>query len=528
MRLYSFNILLITLLLLIGGSGNFTGDNFRGNLIPSKIQRENSNGDFNKFISGVKAVYVETDESIDNLFADDSLFYSKYFGLLRSYLTRIGFETIAITEKEQDNLSCSKPLNETATFKIILDYTQNYISEVSVNFVSCNGDLFSFSEKCDYYKNNGWNVFLENSLLSIYNENLPYNPENRFVLNSKQTRWNETLLTDYLKNNETGKLEGIYEKFGVSGGNAKYKIAIVKDKDLYNVIYLGGAANKNDWIEGELKGSFKESAIKNFFRGEWILSDKSLTKDVYLSADEENFLKFEFMNSSSSFSSKYLKIFPTGYGSSNSNTGLISSGTGFMVSQQGYIVTNYHVVAGSNKINVEFRNSDSVKTYGAGIVFIDARNDLAVLDLENFRQKNSLQIPFNISDKEFDPGTEVFTLGFPMIETMGESIKLNNGIISSSAGYMGDKRTYQVSVPVNPGNSGGPLFDYSGNLIGIVNAKNNQAENVSYAIKSPELIELLRKTDIETPENSDVFRTENSMAEKVKILNDYVCLIKVY
>ncbi len=74
---------------------------------------------------------------------------------------------------------------------------------------------------------------------------------------------------------------------------------------------------------------------------------------------------------------------------------------------------------------------------------------------------------------------------------MGDEIKLTNGIISSKTGFQGDISTYQISAPAQPGNSGGPLFDYFGNIIGVVNAKHNDADNVTYAIKATYLKNLI-------------------------------------
>jgi S1-C subfamily serine protease len=74
---------------------------------------------------------------------------------------------------------------------------------------------------------------------------------------------------------------------------------------------------------------------------------------------------------------------------------------------------------------------------------------------------------------------------------MGDEIKLTNGIISSKSGFQGDITAYQMTAPIQPGNSGGPMFDNKGNLIGIVNAKHMGAENASYAIKSSYLLTLI-------------------------------------
>ena len=87
---------------------------------------------------------------------------------------------------------------------------------------------------------------------------------------------------------------------------------------------------------------------------------------------------------------------------------------------------------------------------------------------------------------------------------MGKDIKLTTGIISSKTGFDGNIAQYQISAPVQPGNSGGPLFDKNGNIIGIVQAKHTQAENAGYAIKASyirNLVELL-PTAVSFPQNN--------------------------
>lgn len=98
-------------------------------------------------------------------------------------------------------------------------------------------------------------------------------------------------------------------------------------------------------------------------------------------------------------------------------------------------------------------------------------------------------------------GTEVFTIGFPQPELMGVEPKLSTGVISATSGIQDDTRTYQISVPVQAGNSGGPLIDNEGRVVGIVASKLNAAkvfewtgdlpQNVNYAVKSTYLARLM-------------------------------------
>ena len=123
-------------------------------------------------------------------------------------------------------------------------------------------------------------------------------------------------------------------------------------------------------------------------------------------------------------------------------------------------------------------------------------------------------------------GEEVFVLGYPMTYYMGEEIKLTNGIISSKSGFQGDISTYQISAPLQPGNSGGPMFDSDGNIVGITSSGFRSAENVGYAIKTSYLYNL-----VESSVSSEIIPTNNtvpsgSLADKVKAVKSSVFFIK--
>lgn len=74
-----------------------------------------------------------------------------------------------------------------------------------------------------------------------------------------------------------------------------------------------------------------------------------------------------------------------------------------------------------------------------------------------------------------DVGEDIYVLGYPLTATMGEEVKLTNGIINAKTRFDGDVYQYQISTPVQPGNSGEPLIDYNGNVIGVVCAKHRGA-----------------------------------------------------
>jgi S1-C subfamily serine protease len=168
-----------------------------------------------------------------------------------------------------------------------------------------------------------------------------------------------------------------------------------------------------------------------------------------------------------------------------------SSGTGFSISSNGIIVTNYHVIDNATSIKVRGVNSNFNKTYRAKILVSDKNNDLALIQIDDYNFTSLAVIPYTIKTSLTGVGENIFVLGYPLRATMGDEIKLTNGIISSKSGFQGDVNSYQISAPIQPGNSGGPLFDNQGNLIGIINAKHVGAENASYAIKASYLTNLI-------------------------------------
>lgn len=204
------------------------------------------------------------------------------------------------------------------------------------------------------------------------------------------------------------------------------------------------------------------------------------------------------------------------------------NGTGFFIDPRGYITTNYHVVDEASELEIDLIQNGQKKSYKAKVISTDKQNDLAVIKIDDPNFKPYTKLPYNFKTQISDVGSNVFVLGYPMaLSVMGDEVKFTDGKISSKTGFQGNITTYQISVPVQPGNSGGPLFDYDGNIIGVVNAKIMAAENVSYAIKSSYLKNLLDvlPESVEIP-NDQAIGTK-SLTEKIKLLSDYVVLIKI-
>lgn len=207
------------------------------------------------------------------------------------------------------------------------------------------------------------------------------------------------------------------------------------------------------------------------------------------------------------------------------------NGSGFFISTKGYIATNYHVIKDAETIQVEYFQKGIKYEYKAKVIVTDKQNDLAIIQINDSKFKNLPFIPYVFSSNIQDVGTDVFALGYPIASVMGTEIKFTDGIISARTGIKGDITVYQISVPIQPGNSGGPLFDSKGNLVGITSSALNKeyfnSENVNYAIKTTYLKNLIEvmPENITLPDYRAIF--DMPLTEKIKLLSDYIPIIRV-
>jgi S1-C subfamily serine protease len=341
--------------------------------------------------------------------------------------------------------------------------------------------------------------------------------------NSPKSNWTESSLKNNWQTNGIDNVEGVYENTIKQSNSPKYRVAIKKNDNGYDIIYLSGAEDDilGKWKEGAIKGSLTKTAKENFYKAQWLMSNKTVNENLYVTFEEA---MMRIIWTDGSPEQVYLKLYPTN--SSSITKGSISSGTGFALTSNGLIVTNHHVIEGANSITVKGINGNFSASLKAKVVVDDKNNDLAIIQIEDNNFNSIGKIPYTIKPTTSDVGENVFVLGYPLRATMGEEIKLTNGIISSKTGFQGDITSYQVSAPIQPGNSGGPLFDKDGNLIGVINAKLRGGENVSYAIKVSylkNLIDLLPTTPIISTTSSILTL---SLSEQVKVLNKYVYIIE--
>ena len=206
-------------------------------------------------------------------------------------------------------------------------------------------------------------------------------------------------------------------------------------------------------------------------------------------------------------------------------------GTGFALNN-GYFVSNYHVYANvdntedyqAKKIFVKGVNGDFSIQYKAVFITGDKDNDIAIFQIRDTAFHGFGTIPYTINPNMINVGDEVWTLGYPLTQIMGNEIKFTDGRINSRTGYQGKINFYQISIPLHNGNSGGPVFDQNGNIIGIATSglRKDMTENVNYALKSTYLYTLLESSFNMhiVPKGQNYSRM--SVAEKIKTTKPFV------
>ncbi|MBR4963562.1 MAG: trypsin-like peptidase domain-containing protein [Muribaculaceae bacterium] len=283
--------------------------------------------------------------------------------------------------------------------------------------------------------------------------------------------------------------------------------AIEKMGDMHNYSLLRGTGNGN--------------VTKTLFKFTDLFSFEIISSNYY-------------GNASSKTTTRYVKEFPTidmyrDISTSNATSSEKSSGTGFFLNKDGYIITNYHVVENAIDGNIKVTNINGYnnKSFSVEVLVTDKQNDLAILRITDSAFSLLSDIPYTFKFNTSSIGEDCFVLGYPLISSMGKDIKLTNGIISSRTGYDGNVAQYQISAPVQAGNSGAPLFDKDGNIIGVIQAKHSLAENAGYAIKASyirNLIDLL-PTPITLPEHN-ILRGK-TLPQQVELASKMVCIIIV-
>lgn len=303
----------------------------------------------------------------------------------------------------------------------------------------------------------------------------------------------EMTLSRFFKDKNIDMVEGIW-----STSDNRYEFAIVKNTSGtlteydYVGIVVGGTGDC--WKKGEVKALLKKTSTMDTYTGIYYQEESNgiwgNSKKEYgtmFSLSGNNLLTCSLPTGLYGLPNRYsfLRTYPAYDATSVS---LVQSGTGFFITDR-IVVTNYHVIANAKEVEVTFKNEFKQK---ATILAKDAANDIALLQVEGL--ENQVTPPAFGNAKDIQEGERAFTVGFPLVNELGARARISEGLVNSLAGANDDFRMIQISIPIQPGNSGSPVFNEKGQVIGIVTAMLNDSyflakrgvvpQNVGFAIKS--------------------------------------------
>ena len=199
-------------------------------------------------------------------------------------------------------------------------------------------------------------------------------------------------------------------------------------------------------------------------------------------------------------------------------------GTSFMIDPKGYLITSAHVIKDAKKVYVQNKEGEN---FLAEIIHTDPITDLSVLKINDPDFKSSKVLPYGFKKSSTELSESLFTLGYPKDE-----IVYNEGYLSALTGMNGDTLACQISISANPGNSGGPVINKYGEVIGILNARQASANGVVFATKSKNIFRLMQT--IREMDNDNNVKINNkssikglSRTQQVKKIEDHVYMVKV-
>jgi S1-C subfamily serine protease len=202
---------------------------------------------------------------------------------------------------------------------------------------------------------------------------------------------------------------------------------------------------------------------------------------------------------------------------------MIGNGSGSLVSTAGHVLTNHHVVSGCARL--------TVNGSGAALLGSDIRLDLALLRVPGL----SGRTPVRFAERPAQLGDEIFVLGYPVF-SLSPALNATDGIVSSPVGLEGDRTNIQITAPVQPGNSGGPVLSVGGAQVAVVASKvtselrdRQNIENIGWVIRGAEAEAFLRRFDVRPLRAGDGFRRpDGPLSEQMREWRRFVVRIECH
>lgn len=202
-----------------------------------------------------------------------------------------------------------------------------------------------------------------------------------------------------------------------------------------------------------------------------------------------------------------------------------SGGTGFLIDPRGYVVTSAHVIENANNVAVQRNNGTDLS---ATVVYTDKIHDIAILKVTDKAFKVPASLPYSIKRSGGAELAEpIFTLGFPR-----NDIVYGGGYIAALTGFNGDTLACQIDIRANRGNSGSPILNKNGEVIGVISNKQNTAEGAVFAIHSRYIYDALNAyqkdnavKNIKLPASTTLKGKDRT--QQVKAITDFVYMVKV-
>ena len=335
----------------------------------------------------------------------------------------------------------------------------------------------------------------------VWNETLIENTYNQFMVNNQSEFVIYNLDDNVYVGNKFEKTESLLLE---PNAENTLKISIRGNQVYYSI--------NGDVVDIQKITNFEGSLFKIMVYNNKEIDDESIIIKNFIFKDTEEYSSVE-------------------NGLENGKFEWTGSGSGFYVSNDGYIVTNYHVIENAYEVWVKCKQDGIYQKFKAEIIQKDFVNDLALIKITDTAFKPLKEIPYSIHSGTVPLGSEIFSLGYPLADVIGENVKFTSGNISSLSGLYNDVTNFQMTVPVQNGNSGGPVFDKNGNIIGVVVAKLNEeyeGENVNYAIKSSIVKNIIDLVPNPTLKKKNIKMKKLTNEEKINLLSDFVVMIQTF